>query len=31
LIPTEAIVLRQARRIQELARRFLTAVDKGRD
>jgi len=31
LIPTEAIGLRQARRIQELARRFLTAVDKGRD
>jgi 2-dehydro-3-deoxyphosphogluconate aldolase/(4S)-4-hydroxy-2-oxoglutarate aldolase len=31
LIPTEAVVLRQARRIQELARRFLTAVDKGRD
>jgi len=31
LIPTEAIVLRQARRIQELAHRFLTAVDNGRD
>jgi 2-dehydro-3-deoxyphosphogluconate aldolase/(4S)-4-hydroxy-2-oxoglutarate aldolase len=30
LIPTEAIALRQTRRIQELARRFLTAVDKGR-
>ncbi len=30
LIPTEAIVLRQARRIQELARRLLTAVDNGR-
>jgi 2-dehydro-3-deoxyphosphogluconate aldolase / (4S)-4-hydroxy-2-oxoglutarate aldolase len=30
LVPTEAIALRQARRIQELARRFLTAVDKGR-
>jgi 2-dehydro-3-deoxyphosphogluconate aldolase / (4S)-4-hydroxy-2-oxoglutarate aldolase len=30
LIPTEAIVLRQARRIQELARRFLIAVDNGR-
>jgi 2-dehydro-3-deoxyphosphogluconate aldolase/(4S)-4-hydroxy-2-oxoglutarate aldolase len=30
LIPTEAIVLRQARRIQELARRFLAAVDNGR-
>lgn len=30
LIPTEAIVWRQARRIQELARRFLTAVDNGR-
>ena len=30
LIPTEAIVLRQSRRIQELARRFLTAVDNGR-
>jgi 2-dehydro-3-deoxyphosphogluconate aldolase/(4S)-4-hydroxy-2-oxoglutarate aldolase len=31
LIPTEAIALRQSRRIQELARRFLTAVDTGRD
>jgi 2-dehydro-3-deoxyphosphogluconate aldolase / (4S)-4-hydroxy-2-oxoglutarate aldolase len=31
LIPTEAIVLRQNRRIQELARRFLTAVDNGRE
>ena len=30
LIPTEAIVLRETRRIQELARRFLTAVDNGR-
>jgi 2-dehydro-3-deoxyphosphogluconate aldolase/(4S)-4-hydroxy-2-oxoglutarate aldolase len=30
LMPTEAIQLRQARRIQELARRFLTAVDNGR-
>jgi 2-dehydro-3-deoxyphosphogluconate aldolase/(4S)-4-hydroxy-2-oxoglutarate aldolase len=30
LIPTEAIQLRQTRRIQELARRFLTAVDNGR-
>jgi 2-keto-3-deoxy-6-phosphogluconate aldolase len=30
LIPTEAILLRQTRRIQELARRFLTAVDDGR-
>jgi 2-dehydro-3-deoxyphosphogluconate aldolase/(4S)-4-hydroxy-2-oxoglutarate aldolase len=30
LIPTEAIALRQTRRIQELARRFLAAVDKGR-
>ena len=30
LIPTEAIELRQGRRIQELARRFLTAVDNGR-
>jgi 2-dehydro-3-deoxyphosphogluconate aldolase/(4S)-4-hydroxy-2-oxoglutarate aldolase len=30
LIPKEAIVLRQARRIQELARRFLTAVQNGR-
>jgi 2-dehydro-3-deoxyphosphogluconate aldolase / (4S)-4-hydroxy-2-oxoglutarate aldolase len=30
LIPTEAILQRQARRIQELARRFLTAVDNGR-
>jgi 2-dehydro-3-deoxyphosphogluconate aldolase/(4S)-4-hydroxy-2-oxoglutarate aldolase len=30
LIPKEAIVLRQARRIQELARRFLTAVQTGR-
>jgi 2-dehydro-3-deoxyphosphogluconate aldolase/(4S)-4-hydroxy-2-oxoglutarate aldolase len=31
LIPTEAILLRQTRRIQELARRFLTAVDNGRE
>lgn len=31
LIPTEAVVLRQTRRIQELARRFLTAVDNGRE
>ena len=31
LIPTEAIQLRQTRRIQELARRFLTAVDNGRE
>ena len=31
LIPTEAIGLRQSRRIQELARRFLTAVDSGRE
>jgi len=31
LIPKEAVVLRQARRIQELARRFLNAVDNGRD
>jgi 2-dehydro-3-deoxyphosphogluconate aldolase/(4S)-4-hydroxy-2-oxoglutarate aldolase len=31
LIPTEAIALRQTRRIQELARRFLTAVDTGRN
>jgi len=31
VIPTEAIALRQSRRIQELARRFLTAVDTGRD
>jgi 2-dehydro-3-deoxyphosphogluconate aldolase/(4S)-4-hydroxy-2-oxoglutarate aldolase len=30
LIPTEAIMLRQTRRIQELARRFLTAVQNGR-
>jgi 2-dehydro-3-deoxyphosphogluconate aldolase/(4S)-4-hydroxy-2-oxoglutarate aldolase len=30
LIPTEAILSRQTRRIQELARRFLTAVDNGR-
>jgi 2-dehydro-3-deoxyphosphogluconate aldolase/(4S)-4-hydroxy-2-oxoglutarate aldolase len=30
LIPAEAILQRQARRIQELARRFLTAVDDGR-
>jgi 2-dehydro-3-deoxyphosphogluconate aldolase/(4S)-4-hydroxy-2-oxoglutarate aldolase len=30
LIPTEAIALRQTRRIQELARRFLAAVDNGR-
>jgi 2-dehydro-3-deoxyphosphogluconate aldolase/(4S)-4-hydroxy-2-oxoglutarate aldolase len=30
LIPTEAVLLRQTRRIQELARRFLTAVDNGR-
>jgi 2-dehydro-3-deoxyphosphogluconate aldolase / (4S)-4-hydroxy-2-oxoglutarate aldolase len=30
LIPTEAVHSRQARRIQELARRFLTAVDNGR-
>jgi hypothetical protein len=30
LIPTEAVLSRQARRIQELARRFLTAVDNGR-
>jgi 2-dehydro-3-deoxyphosphogluconate aldolase / (4S)-4-hydroxy-2-oxoglutarate aldolase len=30
LIPGEAILLRQGRRIQELARRFLTAVDNGR-
>ncbi|HTC65135.1 MAG TPA: bifunctional 4-hydroxy-2-oxoglutarate aldolase/2-dehydro-3-deoxy-phosphogluconate aldolase [Candidatus Saccharimonadales bacterium] len=30
LIPTEAVQLRQNRRIQELARRFLAAVDKGR-
>ena len=30
LLPTEAIQLRQGRRIQELARRFLTAVDNGR-
>jgi 2-dehydro-3-deoxyphosphogluconate aldolase/(4S)-4-hydroxy-2-oxoglutarate aldolase len=30
LIPTEAVQLRQSRRIQELARRFLTAVDNGR-
>jgi 2-dehydro-3-deoxyphosphogluconate aldolase/(4S)-4-hydroxy-2-oxoglutarate aldolase len=31
LIPAEAVAMRQARRIQELARRFLTAVDKGRN
>jgi 2-dehydro-3-deoxyphosphogluconate aldolase / (4S)-4-hydroxy-2-oxoglutarate aldolase len=31
LIPTEAVLLRQTRRIQELARRFLTAVDNGRE
>lgn len=31
LIPPEAVALRQVRRIQELARRFLVAVDKGRD
>lgn len=31
LIPAEAIPFRQARRIQELARRFLIAVDKGRE
>jgi 2-dehydro-3-deoxyphosphogluconate aldolase / (4S)-4-hydroxy-2-oxoglutarate aldolase len=31
LIPQDAILLRQARRIQELARRFLTAVDTGRE
>jgi 2-dehydro-3-deoxyphosphogluconate aldolase / (4S)-4-hydroxy-2-oxoglutarate aldolase len=31
LIPTEAVALRQSRRIQELARRFLTAVDNGRE
>jgi len=30
LIPDEAVALRQARRIQELARRFLVAVDRGR-
>jgi len=30
LIPPDAIHLRQTRRIQELARRFLTAVDNGR-
>jgi 2-dehydro-3-deoxyphosphogluconate aldolase / (4S)-4-hydroxy-2-oxoglutarate aldolase len=30
LIPTEAVQLRQARRIQELSRRFLAAVDNGR-
>jgi 2-dehydro-3-deoxyphosphogluconate aldolase / (4S)-4-hydroxy-2-oxoglutarate aldolase len=30
LMPAEAIHLRQTRRIQELARRFLTAVDNGR-
>jgi 2-dehydro-3-deoxyphosphogluconate aldolase/(4S)-4-hydroxy-2-oxoglutarate aldolase len=30
LAPTEAIYSRQSRRIQELAQRFLTAVDKGR-
>jgi 2-dehydro-3-deoxyphosphogluconate aldolase / (4S)-4-hydroxy-2-oxoglutarate aldolase len=31
LIPDDAVMLRQARRIQELARRFLTAVDTGRE
>ena len=31
LIPAEAVALRQSRRIQELARRFLTAVDNGRE
>jgi 2-dehydro-3-deoxyphosphogluconate aldolase/(4S)-4-hydroxy-2-oxoglutarate aldolase len=30
LIPAEAVRLRQAQRIQELARRFLTSVDNGR-
>jgi 2-dehydro-3-deoxyphosphogluconate aldolase / (4S)-4-hydroxy-2-oxoglutarate aldolase len=30
LLPAEAIAMRQSRRIQELARRFLTAVDTGR-
>ena len=30
LIPTEAVLHRQGRRIQELARRFLTAIDNGR-
>jgi 2-dehydro-3-deoxyphosphogluconate aldolase / (4S)-4-hydroxy-2-oxoglutarate aldolase len=30
LIPMEAVQLRHSRRIQELARRFLAAVDKGR-
>ena len=30
LLPTEAVRLRQTGRIQELARRFLLAVDKGR-
>jgi 2-keto-3-deoxy-6-phosphogluconate aldolase len=30
LIPAEAIRLRQSRRIQELARRFLSFVDNGR-
>ncbi len=30
LIPKEAILLRQTRRIQELAHRFLTAFDSGR-
>jgi 2-dehydro-3-deoxyphosphogluconate aldolase / (4S)-4-hydroxy-2-oxoglutarate aldolase len=30
LVPEEAVALRQAGRIQELARRFLTAVDGGR-
>ena len=30
LAPADAVHLRQTRRIQELARRFLTAVDKGR-
>jgi 2-dehydro-3-deoxyphosphogluconate aldolase/(4S)-4-hydroxy-2-oxoglutarate aldolase len=31
LIPTEAVQSRQTGRIQELARRFLSAVDNGRD
>jgi 2-dehydro-3-deoxyphosphogluconate aldolase / (4S)-4-hydroxy-2-oxoglutarate aldolase len=31
LIPDDAILLRQTRRIQELSRRFLTAVDTGRE
>jgi hypothetical protein len=30
LIPAEALRLRQTRRIQELARRFLSFVDSGR-